>query len=77
MDIKRELILVAGSPGVGKSYLVTKGLKEPAEKRGIVFASGKFDLNSYSFHTRHLHKHALAKQSDVIFQCIQDQVGYT
>ena len=48
LDIKRELILVAGSPGVGKSYLVTKGLKEPAEKRGIVFASGKFDLNSYS-----------------------------
>ena len=30
----------------GKSALVKKGLKEPAEKMGLSFASGKFDLNN-------------------------------
>ena len=30
----------------GKSALVKKGLKEPAEKMGLIFAGGKFDLNN-------------------------------
>lgn len=46
-DMKRELILVSGSPGVGKSYLVNRALQIPAVERGIVFAGGKFDLNTY------------------------------
>lgn len=32
----------------GKSALVKQGLEEPAQKMGIVFASGKFDLNKSS-----------------------------
>lgn len=44
---RRELILVSGAPGVGKSYLVTRALQLPAMKRGIIFAGGKFDLNTY------------------------------
>lgn len=41
-----ELLLVAGSSGQGKSALVIKGIKDPAQKMGITFAMGKFDLNS-------------------------------
>ena len=41
-----ELILVSGISGVGKSALVMKGLKDPSTKMGMVFASGKFDLNN-------------------------------
>ena len=47
MKQQRELILVSGTPGVGKSYLVNKAVQIPAVKRGIIFAMGKFDLNSY------------------------------
>jgi len=43
----REMILVAGSSGVGKSYLVLRTLQNPALK-GVTFASGKFDQNSYN-----------------------------
>ena len=46
-DASRQLILVAGSSGVGKSYLVSRTLQNPALK-GVVFASGKFDQNSYN-----------------------------
>lgn len=46
-DANRELILVAGSSGVGKSYLVSRTLQNPALK-GVAFASGKFDQNSYN-----------------------------
>jgi len=41
-----ELILVAGSSGQGKSALVMKGLKLPAQKMGITFTMGKFDMNN-------------------------------
>ena len=41
----REIILVAGVSGVGKSALVTKGLKQPSIKKGIAFVGGKFDQN--------------------------------
>lgn len=37
---------MSGISGAGKSALVTKGLKDPSTKMGIVFASGKFDLNN-------------------------------
>lgn len=45
-EVGQELVLVAGVSGVGKSALVTRGLKEPAEKRGMAFVKGKFDLNN-------------------------------
>ena len=38
-------ILVAGQSGVGKSALVKRGLQDRAEKMGIAFVGGKFDLN--------------------------------
>ena len=41
-----ELILVAGVSGIGKSALVERGLERGAEKRGVAFAKGKFDLNN-------------------------------
>lgn len=41
-----ELILVVGSSGQGKSALVMKGLKLPAQKMGITFTMGKFDMNN-------------------------------
>jgi len=41
-----ELILVSGSSGQGKSALVMKGLKLPAQKMGITFTMGKFDMNN-------------------------------
>ena len=41
-----ELILVSGSSGQGKSALVMKGLKLPAQKMGINFTMGKFDMNN-------------------------------
>ena len=40
------LILVSGSSGQGKSALVMKGLKLPAQKMGITFTMGKFDMNN-------------------------------
>ena len=43
---KNELILVSGSSGQGKSALVMKGLKLPAQKMGITFTMGKFDMNN-------------------------------
>ncbi|KAL9182970.1 hypothetical protein ACHAXT_004249 [Thalassiosira profunda] len=42
---QQDAILVAGVSGVGKSALVARGLKNPALKMGVAFASGKFDLN--------------------------------
>lgn len=44
--VGRELILVAGVSGIGKSALVERGLERPARRRGIAFAKGKFDLNN-------------------------------
>lgn len=41
-----ELVLVSGVSGTGKSALVLKGLKEPAERMAMTFVSGKFDLNN-------------------------------
>ena len=41
----RGAILVAGQSGVGKSALVKRGLQDRAEKMGIAFVGGKFDLN--------------------------------
>jgi len=43
-----ELILISGISGTGKSALVMKGLRDPAQKMGINFTSGKFDLNNTS-----------------------------
>ena len=43
---RRELILVAGVSGIGKTSLITRGLERPAQKRGIAFVQGKFDLNN-------------------------------
>ena len=37
-----NLILVRGSAGVGKSTLINKGLGEPAQELGYIFAKGKF-----------------------------------
>ena len=45
-DAGGELILVAGVSGIGKSALVERGLERGAEKRGVAFAKGKFDLNN-------------------------------
>ena len=42
------LILISGISGTGKSALVMKGVKDPAEKMGMTFVGGKFDLNSTS-----------------------------
>ena len=42
---QQDAILVAGVSGVGKSALVARGIKNPAEKMGVAYASGKFDLN--------------------------------
>jgi len=43
-----ELILISGMSGTGKSALVMKGVRYPAQKMGINFTSGKFDLNNTS-----------------------------
>ena len=41
-----ELILISGISGSGKSALVMKGVRDPAERMGMVFVGGKFDLNN-------------------------------
>ena len=41
-----ELLVISGISGAGKSALVMRGLRDPAEKMGIVFVSGKFDQNA-------------------------------
>lgn len=38
-----EMIFICGTSGVGKSALVMKGLRDPAEKMGLKFVYGKFD----------------------------------
>lgn len=38
-----ELLLVSGASGCGKSALVMRGLRDPAARMGLTFASGKFD----------------------------------
>ena len=43
-----ELILISGISGTGKSALVMKGVRDPAEKMGMTFVGGKFDLNNTS-----------------------------
>ena len=43
-----ELIMIKGSSGTGKSSLVMRGVKDPAEELGLTFAAGKFDLNNSS-----------------------------
>lgn len=43
-----ELIFISGISGTGKSALVMKGVRDPAQKMGINFTSGKFDLNNTS-----------------------------
>ena len=40
-----QLLLVAGASGTGKSALVHRGLRDPSQRMGMVFAGGKFDLN--------------------------------
>ncbi|KAL9186731.1 hypothetical protein ACHAXT_005969 [Thalassiosira profunda] len=40
-----EIILVSGVSGTGKTALVKRGLREPAQKMGMTFVSGKFDVN--------------------------------
>lgn len=45
---KPELIMIKGSSGTGKSTLVMRGVKDPAEELGLTCASGKFDLNNSS-----------------------------
>jgi len=45
---KPELIMIKGSSGTGKSTLVMRGVKDPAEELGLTFAKGKFDLNNSS-----------------------------
>ena len=45
---KPELIMIKGSSGTGKSTLVMRGVKDPAEELGLTFATGKFDLNNSS-----------------------------
>jgi len=64
-----ELIMVAGSSGCGKSALVSRGLRDPAKKRGIAFAAGKFDQNlaappysAFSHALSDLAKHVIAKE---------------
>ena len=41
-----ELVLIAGVSGTGKSALVMKGVRDPAQKLGLTFVGGKFDLNN-------------------------------
>lgn len=43
-----ELVLISGVSGTGKSSLAMKGVKYPAEKMGMTFVCGKFDLNNAS-----------------------------
>jgi len=38
-----EMILVSGTSGTGKSFLIHKGLGEDASKIGYIFVSGKFE----------------------------------
>jgi len=45
---KPELIMIKGSNGTGKSTLVLRGVKDPAEELGLTFSGGKFDLNNSS-----------------------------
>ena len=40
-----DLLLISGPSGVGKSALVMNGLRDPAQRMGLVFSGGKFDLN--------------------------------
>ena len=40
-----EIILVSGVSGTGKTALISRGLQGPAQKMGMTFVSGKFDLN--------------------------------
>ena len=44
--VQRELLLITGMSGTGKSALVMRGLRDPAQKMGIAFARGKFDQNN-------------------------------
>mmetsp|Transcript_39577 Transcript_39577/g.95158 ORF Transcript_39577/g.95158 Transcript_39577/m.95158 type:complete len:1108 (-) Transcript_39577:206-3529(-) len=43
-DMKQGPIVVAGVSGVGKTALVERGLERPAQRRGMAFVGGKFDL---------------------------------
>lgn len=43
-----ELVLISGVSGTGKSALVMSGVKDPAQKMGMTFVGGKFDLNNTS-----------------------------
>ena len=48
MNALPELVLISGISGTGKSALVMKGVRDPAEKMGMTFVAGKFDLNNTS-----------------------------
>ena len=41
-----ELIFISGVSGTGKSALVMKGVRDPAEEMSLTFVGGKFDLNN-------------------------------
>ena len=43
---QHELLLITGMSGMGKSALVMRGLRDPAQKMGIAFVRGKFDQNN-------------------------------
>lgn len=46
MNALPELVLISGISGTGKSALVMKGVRDPAEKMGMTFVGGKFSNNT-------------------------------
>ncbi|KAL9182984.1 hypothetical protein ACHAXT_004263 [Thalassiosira profunda] len=80
---RQDAILVAGVSGVGKSALVARGLKTPAEKMGVAFASGKFDLNknalpfsAFAGALSELTKHVMAQKNAAKIKAdIKEELG--
>ena len=49
-----ELLLITGMSGMGKSALVMRGLRDPAQKMGIAFAGGSSIKTTQLYHSRQL-----------------------
>ena len=69
-----ELVLVSGVSGVGKSVLVVRGLRDPAESAGVAFAGGKFDLYNVWVPLQAFGDAMLALTSHVMKQSCVDKI---